>query len=191
MYWFFDTIDLGANLRRALNAVHGITGLPALILAVALTLVCVALAPLIWYFDIGATLTWTDKAITFLRPTMPTQLLLYGEIITLSITALPTLVELFTARFALAGIAAFKGLIYACSLFDAITDYPRVDAFLTQFQPQIDQLGLLAGPAWLLARVVWLFMASFGFEVVFVLAAVCALVLYINAGVGHRSLGVS
>lgn len=191
MYWFFDAVDLGTNLRRALHAVRGLTGLTALILAVALTLVCIALAPLIWYFDVGSTITWTDKAITYLRPTMPTQLLLYSEIITLSITLLPTLVELFTARFALAGIAAFKGLIYACSLFDAITDYPRVNAFLTQFQPQIDQLGIFAGPVWLLARVVWLFMASFGFEVVFVLAAVCALVLYINAGVGRRSLEVS
>lgn len=187
MTWFFDTIDLGTNLRRALLAVRGITGLTALLLALALTTLCVALAPLIWHFDISSTLDWTDRAIAYLLPTLPGQLFAYGELIGISITVLPTVVELFTARFAIVGIAAFKGLIYACSLFDAITDYPRVDAFLTQFQPQIDQLGILAGLVWLLARVTWLFMASFGFEVVFVIAAVCALLLFINAGADSRS----
>lgn len=188
MNWFFDMIDLGTNLKRALQAIRSVTGLPALVLAIALTILCVALAPLIWHFDINSTLTWTDRAVTYIIPTLPLELVAYGQIVAISITILPTLVELFTARFAIAGIAAFKGIIYACALFDGITDYPHVDAFLTEFQPQIDQLGLLAGPTWLVARIAWLFMATFGFEVVFVLCAVCALVLFINVGASNRTM---
>jgi hypothetical protein len=179
--WFFDAIDLSENLKRGLSAVRTITGLPALILAFALSALCIGLAPLIWYFDVGATLDWTNIAVRHLAPTIPAQLAAYSSVFVLILTLMPTLVELFATRFALVGIRVAAGLVYAFSLFDAVTDWPRVVAFMDAYRGAFDGLGIFAGLAFFVVRLLWLFLASFGFEVLFVVFAVCTLALLLNS----------
>lgn len=178
---FFDAIDLSTNLERGLRAVRPVTGLPALILAIALSLICAALVPLVWYFDIGATVDWTASAIDTILPTLPAQLAELATLFVLAITVLPTLVELFGSRFALIGIRVAAGLVYAFSLFDAVTDWPRASAFVDAYAGAFARLGLLATPALWLARILFLFLASFGFELLLIIFAICAMALFLNS----------
>ena len=181
MNWFFDSIDLSTNLERGLRAVRSIYGLPALILAIALGGICAGLIPLVWYFDIGATVDWSEQAVTTVLPTLPASLVEGAALFALALSLMPTLVELFGSRFALVGIRVAAGLVYAFSLFDAVTDYPRVNAFIEAYRPAFEQLGLFTIPALWLAKVLFLFLASFGFEMLLVVFAVCALALLLNS----------
>ena len=179
---FLDAIDLSSNLERGLAAIRGIRGLPALILGIALALICVALAPLIFYFDIGSTLSATDVAVNTIIPTIPYEYASAASLVALGLTMLPTLVELFGSRFAVVGIRVAAGLVYFFSVFDAITDWPRVHEFMEAYRASFDGLGWFAGIAFWVVRALFLFMATFGFELLFVVFAVCALALVISSG---------
>lgn len=182
MRYLLDTIDVSSNMQRAVTAVRGITGLPALILACVLALTCVGLLALIWFFDLDATLQWTQAATQQLIPTLPPAVVGGVALVTLALTLLPTLIELFTARFALAGIKAAAWLIYLFGTFDMVTDYPRVAQFWAAYRPAFDPLGWAAEPVFILVRSLWLFLASFGFEAMFCILAVAVLVLLLNIG---------
>lgn len=179
---FLDSIDLSENIARGLAAIRGIRGLPALILGIALSLICVALAPLIWYFDIDSTLRATDVAVNTIVPTIPYEYVATASLVALGLTLMPTLVEMFGARFAAVGIRVAAGLVYFFSVFDAITDWPRVHEFMEAYRVSFDGLGWFAGIAFWVVRALFLFMATFGFELLFVVFAVCALALVISSG---------
>lgn len=187
MNWFLDAIDLSANIERGLNAVRGIRGLPALILGGALTLICIALLPLVWYFDIDATLMASDQALNTIMPSLPVEVAGMAAFITLGLTLLPTLVELFGARFAAAQIRVAAALVYLFSVFDMLTDWPRVVEFCGTFRPRFDEMGALAGVGFFFFRLLFLSLASFGFELLFVVFAVCALALLIGGMAGQRA----
>lgn len=191
MNWFLDSIDLSANIERGLAAIRGMRGLGALILAVALTLVCIALAPLIWYFDLDATLYATEIAQQVVLPSLPGEWAQAAGWLALGLTILPTLVELFGSKFAQVGIRVAAALVYLFSVFDAVTDWPRVEEFCNAYARYFDGLGLFAGPAFFAFRALFLFLATFGFEVVFVVFAVCALALYANSGRGRGKTGTA
>lgn len=180
MNWFLDSIDLSANIERGLAAVRGVRGLPALILAGALTLICLALTPLVWYFDIDATLMASDQALNTLMPTLPVEVMGLMSFIVLGLTLMPTLVEMFGARFAAVGIRVAAALVYLFSAFDMLTDWPRVVEFCETFRPRFDGMGALAGLGFWLFRLLFLFLASFGFELLLVVFAVCALALFLS-----------
>jgi hypothetical protein len=188
--WFWEALDLSDNLARALNAVRGVTGIPALILAAALAAICYAMAPLVWYFDIGATYDWTANASQLLLRELSVaanggeaeQLATYAAYAAYAVTLLtllPTLVELFAARFAQAGITFAAWLVFTFCVFDMVTDYPRVAEFTSAYQTAFDTLPLGLGFVvfWVL-RIGLLIMASFGFEVLFVIFFVCTLFLF-------------
>jgi hypothetical protein len=179
---FLDAIDLSENISRGVAAVRGLRGLSALITAAALGLICVALAPLCWYFDIDATLAATDTAVSIVVPTLPGEWASAASLVALGLTLMPTLIELFGARFAMAGIRVAAGLVYFFSAFDALTDYPRVAAFCEAYRAWFEGLGVLAGIAFFVFRALFLFLATFGFELLFVVFAVCAFACLAQAG---------
>jgi hypothetical protein len=185
MKWFFDAIDLTTNLQRAMYAIRGITGTAALVLGVALVLVCLGLAPLAWYLDVDATLSWVEPTTRAIIPTLPNDVLPYLTVIVLLLTFLPSLIELFTARFAV-DIPAAAALVFCFSLFDAVTDYPRVAALMAEYQPAFATFGILGVPLYWLAHPLLLFMASFGFEMLLIVFSIAALVLFLNSGAGRR-----
>jgi hypothetical protein len=184
MNWLFDMLDLSDNLRRGWLAVRNVYGWPALVMGGALAVICYALVPAILYFDVLATYDWTEKAAVYLMPTYEaTGLAAYAGYTVVALTLLPTLVELFTARFAQAGIRFAGWLVFSFCLFDAITDYPRVAEFTNAYRPAFDALpGLVGWFAFWALRMGLLIMASFGFEALFIVFAVCAVILFMNSG---------
>lgn len=184
MRGFLSAIDLSDNLGRSLQAIRGIRGIHAYILSIALLIICIALWPLLWYFDIESTLQWTDRAAKQLAPTLGPSLIEYLDWFTLAITILPTMIELFGSRFARVGIRMAGILVYALSLFDMITDRPRAWAFVESYQDALVGLGAFQGPVELMLKVLFLFLSSFGFELLFIIFAITAIALLMQGALG-------
>jgi hypothetical protein len=180
MTWFYTAIDLTENLDRGLLAIRGVRGTTAFVLALALLLICCGIAPLVWYLDIDATLAWVEPTTQQIMPTLPGAVLPYLSALVLVITFLPSLIELFTARFA-AHIPAAGALVFAFTLFDAVTDYPRVAALLAQYESAYAALWIFGIPLYWLSHPLLLFMASLGFELLLIVFTILALVLLMNA----------
>jgi hypothetical protein len=183
MTWFFKAIDLTENLDRALRAIHGVRGTTAIVLALALLAICAGIAPLAWYLDIDATLSWVEPTAEQVMPTLPDSMLDYVGALVLCITLLPSLIELFTARFA-AHIPAAGALVFTFTLFDAVTDYPRVVEILAQYEGAYAAFGPFGIPLFWLSHALLLFMASLGFELLLIVFSITAIVLLMNGRAG-------
>jgi hypothetical protein len=179
---FFDMLDLGENVKRGLNAVRGLYGLPALITAIPLALIAFLFASLAWHFDLQPTFAWTAVAVAKLQPTFVGSFADYLPILVFTMTMLPSLIELFTVKFARADIAMAEWLVYFFVAFDLVTDWPAASVFV---QGYVDagvfaRLGALAWIAEYAAKIAWLLLASFGFEMLAVVFGICALALFLS-----------
>jgi hypothetical protein len=179
MTWFFKAIDLTENLDRALYAIRGVRGTTAIVLALALLAICAGIAPLAWYLDIDATLSWVEPTTEQVMPTLPDSVLPYFSALVLCLTLLPSLIELFTARFAV-HIPAAGAMVYSFTLFDAVTDYPRVVAILAQYEGAYAAFGPFGIPLFWLSHALLLFMASLGFELLLIVFSITAVILFMN-----------
>jgi hypothetical protein len=85
--------------------------------------------------------------------------------ILLLVTLAPTAIELFGAAFARAQIRVVQLAVIALSIFDAVTDVPTVTVFLMKHAVYFDMLGwAISTLAYFIAFILWLFFATFGFE---------------------------
>jgi hypothetical protein len=173
-------MDLPENLQRGLYVCRPIRGLSAAIMAVILFFLCWLLWPWLWYFDVESTQVWAEQALTTLGATLYNTGIpaidSYSSNIAWFITGttfLPTIVELFTVRFASAGIKAARILVIFFATFDLVTDWPRVAAF-------VDQFGLNGFAAFFL-KIPLLLLASFGLQSLFLIFLICGFLLLINA----------
>lgn len=182
LYSFWNLIDISDNINRAIKVVSGIRGTAATVMLLALVVLDYNLFWLMLYFDLGATAEWSQKASELILPVLPQDLIKYTSYLVVALTLLPTLAEMFSAAFARAGIIFAQGLIFSMTLFDAITDWPRVVTFCEVFRPIFAEMGQLSGFILIAFRTTWLFMATFGFEMLFVVFAVCLPRLFINTG---------
>lgn len=172
MNWLFELMDLPDNLQRALGIVRGIRGISALVFAIVLFYLCWLMWPWLWYFDIESTAVWTDKALQAIGATLGNAAMPGFETYTANAgwfvtgaTFLPTLIELFTARFAQGGLKIASVLVIFFSTFDLVTDRPRVWEF-------VDTLGV-DGLVGLALKIPLLVLASFGFQSLFIIFLVC------------------
>lgn len=180
---FFDAIDLSENLKRGINAIRPLHGLPALISALPIALVSFLFLTLAWHFDLQPTFAWTQVAVAKLQPTFAGQFAQYLPVLIFTLTMLPTLIELFTVRFARADIALAQWAVYFFVVFDLVTDWPAASDFIDGYVATgvFDRLGLLYYLAIYFCKVAWLMFASFGFEMLGFVFAICALGLLANS----------
>lgn len=180
MRWFFELIDLSTNLERGLHIVHNLYGLPALVMGVALTMVTVGLLPLVWFLDIDSTLDYAGPALQQVLPVLPDWALPYSVVLVFALTMLPTFIELFTARFAVY-IRGAAFLVYGFAILDAVTDYPRVKLVLDAYKIYFDGMGIVGVVLYWIMHPIGLLLASFVFEVLVVVFAICAVMCFIQA----------
>ena len=185
MEWLYDFMDLPENLQRGLYVCRPIRGLSAFIMATVLLALCWLLWPWLWYFDIESTQVWTQQGLASLQPTLSNVGIPLGEMyrenvawIITGTTFLPTIIELFTVRFASGGIKAARTLVMFFATFDLVTDWPRVSAFVDSFDVDI---GIFAAPILFLLKVGLLLLASFGLQMLFIVFGLCSLALLLNA----------
>lgn len=172
LYSFWDTIDVAENSKRGLQAVKGINGYAALLMLIPFSFLIIAFGLLSWYFDLSATSEWTQHAVKEIWKTIPESAATFIGWTVVCIIILPTLVELFMARFAITGIKFAAIIVFCVSLFDMVTDWPRVVQFTDGYKEAFDQLGFLSVPVFFAVRLLWLFLASFAFESLFLVFCV-------------------
>ncbi|MEI8164915.1 MAG: hypothetical protein WCG26_00990 [Chloroflexales bacterium] len=190
--WLLDLMDLPDNLERGLMIVRPVRGLNAGIMAAVLLGLCWLMWPWLYYFDIESTAVWSTAALDSLGGTLAGAGMPMSDSYNANIgwfvtgsTFLPTLIELFTVKFATGGIKAARVLVLFFATFDLVTDYPRVSEFVDVFN-----LGF-----WGLAlKVPLLLLASFGFQSLFIVFGVCGVLLCFNvrqgSGAGARPAGM-
>jgi hypothetical protein len=189
---FFDMIDLGENIKRAMRAIRDVTDIAALVIVGPTALLAVLFAALAWHFDIQSTWRWSDVAVQKLQPTFVGQFAEYLPLLVFTLSMLPTLIELFTVRFARADIALAQWLVYFFVAFDLVTDWPTASDFIDGYVASgvFERLGLLATPAIWAAKVLWLLFASFGFEMLCIVFALATLGLLLNLNRSPRRVTV-
>lgn len=181
---FYEMIDLSENLDRGLRAVKGMKGLSAIVMGTALFAIVLGLVPLVWYLDIDSTRWATERAVNVMIPQLPPDLVLLVSVIAVCVSLLPSLIELFGSKFAF-NIKFAGFLVFASSLFDMITDWPRVQQLMSAFSDSFDAVPLGLGflVHWAL-HIPFLFLASFGFEMLAIIFAVVGAVLLVNGFMG-------
>lgn len=177
-----EAIDLGDNMDRAIKAVRVLRGVPALTLGAVLLLWCVPGGWLAWYFDLEPTLQWSAAAGDQVAPTLASEYRWLAPAIGVLLTLLPMLTEISFSKLAASGIRMAGMIVFVVSLFDVVTDWPRVaeTADAAWQRGLFEGLSVLAGPAFYLARLLLLFMATAGFEMLFVICLVCGVLLIKN-----------
>lgn len=182
MDWFFDMIDLGENLRRGLAAVRNLSGIPAIITGGVLALISFLFLNLAWHFDLHPTYVWTQIAIDKLTPTFGPTMTAYIPVLVFTLTMLPTLIELFTTRFARYDILLAQWMVYFFVVFDWLTDWPAASDFVDAYATSgvFEQAGIMYWPTLYFCKIAWLLLASFGFEMLGIVFAICALACTLN-----------
>jgi hypothetical protein len=173
---FYETIDVGGNLRRALASAQGMTGMPATITGIACLLLALILAPWVWYLDISSTAEATSLALEVLIPALPSELVANSAVAVtffpLLFALFPSLIELFGSRFGV-DIRSIGWLVFVCAVFDMVTDAPRVMSLMEVYQPFFsDMLWGLGFALYYPMHLPVLFLSSFGLEMIFIVFAV-------------------
>jgi hypothetical protein len=172
---FLDMLDLGGNLQRAIRGLNDLGGVEALGLAVGLALLDIVCWTFAWRFDFQPTIQATAAFSSQVLPSLPTGILPYASLIGLLITLAPMLAEFVLPRLAAANFRVAALAVYGLSVFDVYTDWPNVAATMEQVRGGFDRFGLLAAPAFWIARILLLAFATHGFELLAIVVGVCAL----------------
>lgn len=185
LMWFWDLIDISANMKRVEDQARRITSgtLGHAIVMAVLALISFALA---WTFDFESTLIGMSTLRETVLPNLPSSLIKFSIYISLALTLAPTLIELFTSAYAKADVKVMQIYVIAFTGFDLITDIPRAKAFTDQMQAHFDQMGplfdLLGYWAFFLF---WLFLSTIGFELGLILFGYLAILFTLKAtGIG-------
>lgn len=197
--WFWDLIDISNNLVRMTGWVRKqpMDALSNGFLFVAMAVITYVAAQFAITFDFQSTYNAMDVTREFMIGGITVgaadaikefpksvQELSLNEFTILVFTIAPTLIELAGASIARERIASVQLLVVGLSVFDAVTDIPTVTVYLMRHAAAFDAMGWLGVLFYPIAFVLWLFMSTFGFEVVtvvFAWAAISSLIRTISA----------
>jgi hypothetical protein len=155
-------------------------------LLIVLPLACVT-GVLAWLFDLRATLVASQSGVQWIMGNLNLTAewliaLNIAAAVTFALTLAPTLFELGGPLFARAGITIAQAAVYGLCLFDAITDAPVTHAFLQQYAASFATLPqVVSSIVYGITFLLWLFLASYGFELLCVIFTVVSLKLLLNA----------
>lgn len=196
LLWFWDLIDISENIRRASDDVISKVddGFDSLVHAVPMIFLAMVAAVCAWHFDFEATLDGFASLRNTILPGIEAKTADLGGLIVLALTIAPTLGEIFTASYAKANIKIVQMLIIAFTLFDIVTDIPRTMKFMLDNGASFDLLpwGISTIVFWF-CFLLWLFMATIGFELLTALFGYAAICYVVKAflGSGRRNPGKS
>lgn len=173
--WLWDLIDISENLTRSLLTVAQWRGPAASFMAwVFLLPLCIVSGLLAWTFDLRSTWDASAWVAGVLLASLPAWLTLFGRVFTLLLTLSGTLMEMGGASFARSGSKIFQGSVVALAVFDLVTDAPLCYQFVDA-HPALWQWGgaEINSLMYWLVWCCWLFMASYGWELIFAVTLVC------------------
>ncbi len=176
LHAFWYTIDISDNIHKTTQAIAEVeNGIPSLIHALCFALpATLGFGLLAWHFDVAA--SWT--AMAGLRETMnPTitgirALVSYSFYLLAVLTYMPTIMEMFGARFARFNVFWMQVAVIGLCTFDLFTDLPRVIDFMSQHKGFFLSAGPVIGYlSYVSVFAIWWFFASYGFELLCIICA--------------------
>lgn len=179
---FFNVIDLGENLKLARNWVRRQDGWPAAVLGLAFGALAWGCWELAWRFDLLPTWEYARWVSSFIATEITDQERV--AVVGFVITMMPTLIELAAVGLGRDGVKMVEYLVFIFAGIDIITDWPAASALVDGWMSR----GLFSG--WwgpvavageYLLKMGWVVMASFGFEMLTILFAASALMLFLAA----------
>lgn len=177
-----ELMDVSTALTSAVSWAKTVRGPEAGVLAVWFLLVDLIMGWLCWHFDIESTMVWAKGVQPTIMHSLSEQVLLWAPFILVLIALVPTLM-----RQSLAGLASkvqlVAGLLFIVGMFDVQTDFPTTKAFFDL--PVVWNIFGWAGPAqglvWAASRLIFLFFATDGFEIIFIVSCACTVMLALGA----------
>lgn len=170
LYQFFDAIDIGRNMSETEDdVIDGPSGSGALLYAFAYLVVAAVAGTLAYVFDLTSTWDGMNALTTFIIPQLPESGIQITQWLGLVFTIAPTFTQAFSAGLAKRKIPLVKWLVIGFTMFDIVTDIPRAMAFTLTLQEQFNQLGVFAWFGQTAFFIVWLLLATIGFELLFVI----------------------
>lgn len=170
LYKFFDSIDIGRNMSEVEeDVIEGPSGSGALLYAFAYFVVAAVTGTLAYVFDLKSTWDGMNALTTFIIPQLPESQVHLTQWLGIIFTIAPTFTQAFSAGLAKRKVPLVKWLVVGFTMFDIVTDIPRAMAWTLTLQPQFNQLGLLAWFGQTAFFIVWLFLSTIGFELLFVI----------------------
>ncbi len=197
--WFWELIDISDNLKRMTEWVKAQPRdfVSNLLIFIGFTIAALVAGKFALKFDFESTYNALDITREFMMGTItpqsaeqlkefPTSIQNFNmdAFMIMLITIAPTVIEIFGASVARAKVAIVQLAVVALSVFDAITDIPTVTVFLMRHSATFDSLGFLSTPTYAIAFAMWLFLSTFGFElltVIFAWAALAGLIRAVDA----------
>lgn len=173
-----ELMDVSTALTESVSWARSVRGPEAGVLALWFLGIDLITGWLCWYFDIESTLIWARGVQPTVMGSVSEQFLLWAPAILLLIALVPTLMRQSLAK--LAGrIQLIAALLFVVGMFDVQTDWPRTAAFFDL--PVVWNVFAWAGPAqaivWGASRLGFLFFATDGFEIIFIVSCVCTVIL--------------
>lgn len=135
---------------------------------------------LAWYFDMETTLEWAQRIHSQVLRTLAESALVYAPMILMIITVFPTVIRQTLSRASKERMMVAALLIFCLALFDIRTDWPRVRDFCAALYDLFDVFGPLQYIVWWIFRIFWLFMATDGFQILFVVCTAGAILCGFN-----------
>lgn len=189
LLWLWDMIDISENMGRIEDWVFTISnGFSSALHLGVFAVLAVAAGALTWYFDLESTIIGMSGVTNVVVPSLPGQVTHLASYVILAITLMPTLLELFTSGMAKFNIKIVQIAIILFTLFDMVTDIPRSYQLAMGMWPQIQAMG------WGVSHLTfwsyflgWLFFATLGFELGFVIFAYASLLFFLKTFRGEGS----
>jgi len=170
LHAFFDTIDIARNMSEVENdVIEGPSGGGALLYAVAMFVMAAVTGTLAYVFDLQSTWDGMNALTIFIIPQLPESQIQISQWLGLIFTIAPTFTQAFSAGLAKRKIPLVKWMVVGFTMFDVVTDIPRAMSWTLTLQAQFNQLGLFAWFAQTTFFVMWLFLSTIGFELLFVI----------------------
>lgn len=178
-----EWMDVSAALTQAVAWARSIHGPEARVLALWFLGIDLMMGWLCWYFDIETTLIWAKGVQPTVMGSISEQFLLYAPAILLLIALVPTLMRQSLSRLA-ERVQLIAGLLFIVGVFDVQTDFPRTKAFfdLDVVWNIFGWAGPMQGVVWFISRLVFLFFATDGFEIIFIVSVICTVILASQSG---------
>lgn len=193
LLWLWDMVDISENMGRIEDWVFTISnGFASLLHAAVFIVLTVAAGALTWYFDLESTIQGMSGVTSVVVPSLPGQVAHLASYVILAITIMPTLLELFTSGMAKFNIKIVQVAIILFTLFDMVTDIPRSYQLAMGMWPQIQAMGWgLSHLTFWIYFMGWLFFATLGFELAFVVFGYATFIFVLKVFRGEGSFNVA
>lgn len=163
---FWKTVDISDNLSLTTKVVKSVPyGWQAGAFALVSWAAAFGWGWMAWTFDLHSSWSAMAKVREMLAASLAG--LAFATYVGYMLTYMPTLLEMFGARFARFNIVIVQIAVIGLSIFDLFTDLPETQELMNHAWGFFAQGGILGYVSWYVLFALWWFLSSYGWELLF------------------------